>query len=172
MNLLLQNFLLQLSSLLLGVISGSFLSWLAAEELSLYKKHISLVFQFLSFAALLAPLLFFLYFFDFKRIIPFFVLLLVYTLIFWKTKNNPHDIFHGFLYIVPLMLFLASGNQEVFFLTLSLFLVTVILSILSFAHSLEKMNLLKKYKYFAQEFSGFFFMTVLLYGITFVLTFF
>ncbi len=171
MNIILQNFLLQLGSLVLGVSGGFCLSQFAQEELSLYKKHIPIVFQFLSFTTLLAPLLFSLYIADFKKVVPFFVLFFVYVLLFWKTRDKKDDLSSGFLYIAPLTLFLASGNKEVLFLTLLLLLVTVILFVLSLFPSFEKMNLLKKCTFLAQEFSGFFFMTSLLYGFTFLLTF-
>src|SRR3989344_2639146 len=166
MNLILQNFLLQMSSLLLGVLSGSFLSVLAREEISLYKKKIDVLTSLFPFIAFLVPVLFFLYFSDFKKILPFVVLFLVYVFLFWSTKDQKDDISHGFLSISPLILFLASADKDAFFLTLSFFSLTIILSILSFVPSLEKMHFLKKCTFLAQEFSGFIIMTVLVYGIT------
>ena len=166
MNLILQNFLLQMSSLLLGVLSGSFLSVLAREEISLYKKKIDVLTSLFPFIAFLVPVLFFLYFSDFKKILPFVVLFLVYVFLFWRTKDQKDDISHGFLSISPLILFLASADKDAFFLTLSFFPLTIILSILSFVPSLEKMHFLKKCTFLAQEFSGFIIMTVLVYSIT------
>ncbi|MBI5002672.1 hypothetical protein HZC31_04760 [Candidatus Woesearchaeota archaeon] len=166
MNFILQNFLLQMSSLLLGVLGGSFLSVLAQEEISLYKKKIDVLTSLFSFTILLAPALFFLYFSDFKKILPFFVLFLVYVFLFWRTKDKKEDIFRGFLYISPLTLFLASADKDVFFLTLSLFLVVVVLWVVSLFPSLEKMSFWRKCIFLAQEFSGFIFMTALVYLIT------
>ena len=166
MNLILQNFLLQISSLLLGVLSGSFLSVLAQEEISLYKKKIDVLTSLFLFITFLVPVLFFLYFSDFKKILPFFVLFLVYVFLFWRTKDKKEDIFRGFLSISPLILFLASADKDAFFLTLSFFSLTIILSILSFVPSLEKMHFLKKCAFLAQEFFGFLVMTLLVYSIT------
>ena len=166
MNLILQNFLLQMSSLLLGVLSGSFLSVLAQEEISLYKKKIDVLTALFPFITLLVPVLFFLYFSDFKKILPFCVLFLVYVFLFWRTKDQKDDISRGFLYISPLTLFLASADKDAFFLTLSFFLLTIILFILSFAPSFEKMSFWRKSIFIAQEFSGFIFMTALVYLIT------
>ncbi len=166
MNLILQNFLLQISSLLLGVLSGSFLSVLAQEEIPLYKKKIDFLIALFPFITLLVPVLFFLYFSNFKKILPFCVLFLVYVFLFWRTKEQKDDISRGFVYISPLTLFLASADKDAFFLTLSFFLLTITLFILSFASSFGKMSFWRNCIFIAQEFSGFIFMTVLVYGIT------
>ena len=166
MNLILQNFLLQLSSLLFGIIGGSLLSIFAQEEFSLYKRKIGHFITLLSFTTILAPFFFYLYFSDFKKIIPFFVLFFVYGVLFWRTKEQKEDIFRVFLYISPLTLLLASADKDAFFLTLSFFLLTIILFILSFAPSLEKMGFVRKCIFIAQEFLGFIFMTALVYLIT------
>ena len=171
MNLILQNFLLQTTSLLLGVLSGSFLSVLAQEEIPIYKKKIDFLTALFPFITFLVPVLFFLYFSDFKKILPFCVLFLVYVFLFWRTKEQKEDISRGFLYISPLTLFLASADTDAFFLTLSFFLLTIILFILSFAPSLEKMDFLKKCTFLVQEFSGFLFMTLFVYGITWLIGF-
>ena len=84
MNLILQNFLLQVSPLFLGILGGSFLSVLAREEISLYKKKIDVLTALFPFITLLVPVLFFLYFSDFKKILPFCVLFLVYVFLCLK----------------------------------------------------------------------------------------
>ncbi len=169
MNLILQNFLLQLGSLFIGTLGGITLVHLAQEELSLYKKQLTLLFPVLSFATLLAPLLLFLYASDFYKVVPFFVLFFVYGFMFWRVKDKNDDLSRGFFYIVPLTLFLASNDVQVFFFTLSLFLLTVIVFTLSLLSHLQKIIVLESCILLFRKFSIFFLMTLLAYFITFFL---
>lgn len=171
MNLILQNFLLQISALFIGIFGGISVVTFAEEELSLYKKYFSSLFTGLSFATLFVPILFFLYFSDFKKIIPFLVLGCVYVAVFWKTKDSAYDLSSGFLYIAPLTLFLASDDLQLFFLTLAFFLLTIMTFTVSSLSSFTKKNFFGKCQFFTQEFFAFFLMTVLLYSMTFFFAF-
>lgn len=169
MNLILQNFLLQISSLFIGTLGGITIAHLAQEEISLYKKQLTLLFPVLSFAMLLAPS--FLFLSDFKKIIPFVVLFCIAAALFWKTKGKKDDFIQGFSYIAALTLFLSSSASFGFFLTLSFFVITVIVLTISLFSS-EKRTFLEICLSLCKEFSGFFFITVFLYLITFFFAFF
>lgn len=165
MNIILQNFLLQMSSLFIGTLGGITLAHFAQEELSLYKKQCTFLFPVLSFATLLAPSFFFLS--NFKKIIPFVVLFCIAAILFWKTKEKREDFIQGFFYIAALTFFLSSSAYLVFFLALSFFVIAVIVLTISLLSS-EKRSFLQMCIFLCKEFFGFLFITILLYFITFL----
>ncbi len=168
MNLILQNFLLQISSLFIGILGGITLAHLAQEELSLYKKQLTLLFPILSFATLFSPCFFFLS--DLKKIIPFVVLFFIAAALFWRTKGKREDFIQGFFYIAALTFFLSSSDSLGFFLALLFFVLTIIVLILSLFCS-EKMHFLQTSTLLCKEFFGFLLITVLLYSMTFFFSF-
>lgn len=160
MNLVLQHLLLQLSALFFGILGGAFIVWFCVEELSLYRKQIKNTYIIFTFLMLIVPVLYYLSA-DLKVILPFLVLFSVYAALFFK--SNKDDLSQGFFYIAALVLFLASNELQLFFLTLSLFVFAVFCLVL--LHEKTKMSTLH---FFGEHFSGFIVLTAATYGLTWV----
>lgn len=156
--LLLQNLLIQTAVLVLGILAGIIVSWLAQEELVLYKEKILLIAKILFVLTLLAPI-----FFVEKWIFVAFIAL-SYGVIAFPQKNEVQ----GFYLIAPLTLFLSSQSKEGFFVTGGLFFIATLLATVLFLTDFVKKKQIAWKKevwlLLGRKFAGFVLVSGLLYG--------
>lgn len=103
--ILFHNFAIQIFSLLLGIVTGLFVGWLATEEILLYQKQLHFLSLFLFAATFTIPLLF---------VEKWFVLVVVggtYALLSIIQKEKER-----FFLLSPIALFLTTETKNIFFL--------------------------------------------------------
>lgn len=156
--MLLQNLLIQIAVLVLGILAGIVVSWLAQEELVLSKEKIFLFAKIVFVLTLLAPL-----FFVERWLIVAFVAL-SYGVIAFPQKNEVQI----FYLIAPLTLFLSTQNKEGFFVTGGLFLIaTVLTTLLFFSDFVKKKQIVWKkemWMLLGKKYSGFLLLNGLVYS--------
>lgn len=159
--MLIQNLAIQLSVLLLGIIGGIILHWLAAEEIPLYTQKL----RFIQKALFIATFITALFFSSNVLLIAF--LAVSYGVMAFPQKNE----FQIFSFIAPLVLFLSTQTKEGFFLTSTLFFLSCVVSSTLITDTIDA-SLGKKIKENIFQWSGFIVVTLLVYGIVFVVTLF
>ena len=120
--MLLEHFLIQIVVLVLGILAGIIVSWLAQEELVLYKDKVALTAKIVFVLTLLSPL-----FFVERWFVAAFIVL-SYGVIAFPQKNE----FQIFYLIAPLVLFLSTQDKEGFFVAGGLFLIATLLTTVLF----------------------------------------
>lgn len=116
--MILQNLIVQCSTLLLGIIAGNIVSWLAQEELGLYQAIIGTVSRITFVLTLLLPLLF-----NRNYIIIGMIALTYCILGIWQQKEM-----QVFFWTAPLSAILCSSTQKGFFTILACIFIATILS--------------------------------------------
>ena len=132
MNNLIVNIFLQFSALVLGVLVGLLTSWLASEELQKYKKITGCLIMVSFVLTLLSPLFFV------EKWIPVVFIALSWGVIAFPQKNEEQL----FFMFSPLTLFLATQNQDAFFVTSVCFFIAVGLTTVKVCSSHVKENTL------------------------------
>lgn len=160
--MLLQNFFIQIAALFLGLFAGIIVSWLAEEELLLYKERIHFLAKIFFILTLLAPI-----FFVEKWILAAFMAV-SYGVIAFPKKNEVQV----FYFIAPLALFLSTQSKEGFFVGGGLFLIaTLLTTILFFTAFVKKKQIVWKkecWLLLAREYASFVLLSGLLYSGVFV----
>ncbi len=116
MNLIIINFLIQCSALIIGISIGSIIHWLAEEELETYKKMLEKGSIVLFLITFLSPL-----FFVDKLIFIIFIALSWGVVAF--PQRNEKQVFY---FLSPVTLFLSTQSNDGFFLTAVFFMITTV----------------------------------------------
>ena len=104
--LLMHNAIIQLSSLLFGIIVGLLVGWLAAEEIPLYQKQLGFLSLILFSATFTIPLFFI------ENWIPLAIVGVTYAILAALRRER-----EWYFLTAPLVLFLSSQNSIAFFIT-------------------------------------------------------